>query len=269
MRQAFLVASWLAACAVAACREPQNDPVTDRIRLVAADASAADAGATMLREYGGYEAWARRHTVEYRYTLSLYGGEPTPSLVTRQVHHIGLGEPLRVELLDIDTATPQVVSLEGDAINVTQNGTLVDDASQIAFRRTYARTVRWDFMTPWNLLDPGARLESRGVRMPQPTGPVPAGPCDVVRLRFDRVTEGGGTDDWYDLYISRRSHLVEQIHSYRADANGYRLAVWSDTRAFDGLRIATRRATYASDASGAAGRLEAVAEYSDVRFDLP
>jgi len=269
VRQALLVASWLAACAVAACAAPQNDPVTDRIRLVAADASAADAVASMLREYGGYEAWVARHAVEYRYTLSLFAGDPTPRMVTRQVHHIGLGDAVRVELLDIDSDEPQVVSLDGDAINVTQNGAVVDDASEIAFRRTYARALRWDFMTPWNLLDPSARLESRGVRTPQPTGPVPVGPCDVVRLRFERVTEGGGTDDWYDFYISRRSHLVEQIHSYRADAHGYRLAVWSDTRAFDGLRVATRRATYASDASAAAGRLEAVAEYADVRFDLP
>jgi hypothetical protein len=269
VRQALLVASLLAACAGAACREPPGDAVTDRIRLVAADAPAADAVAAMLREYGGYEAWVTRHAVEYRYTLSVFAGEATPRLVTHQVHHLGLGETVRVELLDIDTDEPQVIRLEGDAINVTQNGAVVEDASQIAFRRTYARTVRWDFMMPWNLLDPGARLESRGVRTPQSTGPVPVGPCDVVRLRFDRVTEGGGTDDWYDLYISRRSHLVEQVHSYRADVNGYRLAVWSDTRAFEGLRVATRRATYASDAGGAAGRLEAVAEYSDVRFDLP
>jgi hypothetical protein len=76
------------------------------------------------------------------------------------------------------------------------------------------------------------------------------------------------SDDWQDLYISRRSHLIEQVHSYRAGPNDFRLSVWADHRVFDGIRVATRRSTYASDAAATVGRLEAVAEYSEVRFDV-
>ena len=77
----------------------------------------------------------------------------------------------------------------------------------------------------------------------------------------------GGTDDWYDFYISRLTRLVEQVHSYRAQENAYRVSLWSDHRTYDGLRVASRREVHASDENGAIGRLEAVAEYSEVRFD--
>jgi hypothetical protein len=98
---------------------------------------------------------------------------------------------------------------------------------------------------------------------------VPAGPCDVLRLRFQRPTDGGGTDDWHDIYISRLSRLIEQVHSYRAQPNDFRLSVWSDHQNFGGIRVATRRRTYASDAGGVVGKLEAVAEYDDIHFDAP
>jgi hypothetical protein len=241
----------------------------DRVRLVTDGQAASAAVAAMLQAYGGYEAWERLANVEYRYTLSFHGGHAGPLRVSRQVQRLGLEDAVQVYIEDLDTPSPQIARLDGGAFSLESGGVPVSDPSQIAFRQTYARIVRWSFLIPWNLLDPASRIESRGVRTPKPAGPVPAGPCDVLRLRFERRTDGGGTDDWHDLYISRLSHLIEQVHSYRAQDNDYRLSVWSDHRNFGGIRVATRRATYASDASGAVGRLEAVAEYVDVYFDAP
>ena len=223
----------------------------------------------MLQAYGGFPDWDRRQNVEYRYTLTFYGGQPAPLRVSRQLQRLGLGDEVQVYIEDLETPFPQVARLDGELFSLTEGGLPVGDLSQMEFRQTYARIVRWNFLTPWNLIDLVSRLESRGVRTPQPSGPVPPGPCDVVRLRFERTTDGGGTDDWHDIYISRLSRLIEQVHSYRAQHNDYRLSVWSDHRNFGGIRVATRRATYASDAGGAVGRLEAVAEYADVRFDAP
>jgi hypothetical protein len=260
---AVLLALGLAACGPGA----SDDPVGERLRRVTTDPAAARAVAAMLSAYGGWETWSARSTVDYRYTIRFYGGETTPQQVTRQAHHLSLRGGVQVSIEDLDGPDPRRVSIDGDAIRVTRGGRPVGDAAEIDFRRVFAHVVRWDFLTPWNVLDPGSRLTSRGVRTPTPAGPVPAGPCDVVRLRFDQEGEGGGTDDWYDLYISQRSHLIEQIHSYRAAPNDFRLAVWSGHLDFDGIRVATRRETYASDATAAPGRLEAVAELSDVRFD--
>jgi hypothetical protein len=151
-----------------------------------------------------------------------------------------------------------MVRIDGDRVAVGDGATgEVDDAE---FRLAYGLALRRDFRLPWSLVDEGTTIETRGVRTPAPAGPVPPGPCDVLRLRL--------SDDWQDLYISRRSRLIEQVHSYRAGPNDFRLSVWADHRAFDGIRVATRRSTYASDAAATVGRLEAVAEYSDVRFDV-
>jgi hypothetical protein len=59
------------------------------------------------------------------------------------------------------------------------------------------------------------------------------------------------------------------VHAYRAGDGSYRVTVWSDHRGYDRVRVPTRRATYASDVTGAIGPLEVVVEYADVRFDLP
>ncbi len=79
----------------------------------------------------------------------------------------------------------------------------------------------------------------------------------------------GPTLDWYDFYVSRVSHLVDRIHSYSAEDATYRVSIWSDHQKFGSLRVATRRETFSSEASGALGPLEVVAEYSAVRFDAP
>jgi hypothetical protein len=245
---------------------PDSEPVLERLRAVTGDAAAAQAVAAMLSAYGGYDVWSSKSTAEYRYVFSLYGGEATPKQVTRQQHRLSLRDGVQVTLEDLETP-PRRVVVDGESLAVTIDGRPVEEPEQAEFRRIYAHAVRWAFLTPWTVLEPGSRLTSRGVRTPAPSGPVPPGECDVVRLRFEVAGEGGGTDDWYDLYISRLSHLVEQIHSYRAAQDAYRLEVWGDHKDFGGIRIATRRTTYASDASGAPGRLEATAELSDVRFD--
>ncbi|HZM70194.1 MAG TPA: hypothetical protein VFB95_07485 [Candidatus Cryosericum sp.] len=253
----------------AACGPAPADPALDRVRLVTDGPEATSAVAAMLQAYGGTEAWDRMANVEYRYTLSFYGGQPAPVRLTHQLQRLGLGEEPQVYIEDIDGPERQIARLDGAAFSLMQDGAPVGDSSQIEFRETYARIVRWSFLMPWILLDPASRLESRGVRTPQTAGPVPAGPCDVVRLRFERPTDGGGTDDWHDIYISRLSRLIEQVHSYRAQPNDFRLSVWSDHQNFGGIRVATRRRTYASDAGGAIGKLEAVDEYDDIHFDAP
>lgn len=253
---------WLAACGGA---EPPT-PALDRLGLVAREPDARQAVAALLSAYGGWETWVAQGEVEYRYRFAFYGGDPQPRLVRWQRHWLSLGDDPAMTMEDLDGTTPVTVRLAGDKVTLERDGAPIDDPDKAEFNRVFGRQARFDALLPWNLLATGCRLEWRGVKTPDEAGAVPAGPCDVVRLRFEIVTPGGGTDDWHDVYISRRSHLVEQIHSYRAAENAYRLSVWSDHRAFDGLRVATHREAYASDASGARGRLDAVADYSDLRF---
>jgi len=267
------VAAAIAACAVAAagagCGAPAvPDPVFERIRTVTDDPDAVRAIAAMLSAYGGLDTWAARRNAEYRFSLALYAGGATPQRTTLQVHRLALGPDVHLEMEDLAPAPERVVRIDGDVVVVGGDGA-GDEAGDTEFTRAYGRAIRWDFRLPWCLLDPGTIVMTRGVRTPVAAGPVPPGPCDVLRLRLDTGSPGSGSDDWQDLYISRRSHLLELVHSYRAGPNDFRLSVLADHRDFDGIRIATRRETHASDAAAAVGRLEAVAEYTDVRFDVP
>lgn len=262
-----------AACAAAAllvvtgCGAPaEPDPIVARVQMATRDEAAQRAIAALLSSSGGYEVWQGMGEVEYRYRFAFYGGDPVPRLTRMQRHWLALEDEVHVQLQDLEGPMPLEVRLDFDKVALRRAGTALDDPEQEDFQRAFGRQVRWEFLTPWNLLQPGILLESRGTRTPPAAGKVPPGPCDVVRVRFERPMEGGGTDDWHDVYISARSHLVEEILSYRSASNQYRLSVWSDQKPFDGLRIATRRETYASDEDAAVGRLEAVAEYSDVRF---
>jgi len=230
------------------------------------DEAAQKAVSALLSSLGGYEVWQQMREVEYQYRFQFYGGDAAPRLTRSQRHWLSLDDEVHVKLEDLEGVQPLEVRLDGDQVALRRAGSAVNDPETAEFERAFGRQVRWEFLTPWNLLHPGILLESRGVRTPPAAGKVPTGPCDVVRVRFERPMEGGGTDDWHDVYISGRSHLVEEILSYRSASNQYRLSVWSDQKPFDGLRIATRRETYASDEAAEVGQLEAVAEYSDVRF---
>ena len=262
-----LSAASVAVAFLGGCDAPhEQDPIVARVHLATRDEGARKAVAALLSSSGGYEVWQGMREVEYEYRFRFYGGDPTPRLTRSQRHWLSLDDEVHVKLQDLDGPQPLEVRLDGDQVALSRAGAAVDDPDQADFERAFGRQVRWEFLTPWTLLQPGILLESRGVRTPPAVGKVPAGPCDVVRVRFERPMEGGSTDDWHDVYISGRSHLVEEILSYRSASNQYRLSVWSDQKPFDGLRVATRRETYASDEGAAVGRLEAVAEYSEVRF---
>ena len=249
------------------CEAPaEQDPIVARVQMATRDEAAQKAVAALLSSLGGYEVWQGMREVEYQYRFQFYGGDAAPRLTRSQRHWLSLDEDVHAKLEDLAGPQPLEVRLDGDQIALLRAGSPVDDPEQADFERAFVRQVRWEFLTPWTLLQPGIVLESRGVRTPPPAGKVPTGPCDVVRVKFERPMEGGNTDDWHDVYISGRSHLVEEILTYRSATNQYRLSVWSDQKPFDGLRIATRRETYASDEAAEVGRLEAVAEYSNVRF---
>ena len=270
-RAAALAAAPIVLFTVAACggAPAEPDAVFARIRSTADDAEAARAVAALLSAYGGADTWASMRGVTYRYHLTLFGADGAPRQTATQVHRLSLDPGLWLsmeETLPGDTA-PRVTTIDGEALRISRAGVALDPPDDADFRRALGVAVRWEFRLPWTVLDRDAIAASRGVRTPAAAGPVPPGPCDVVRLRFDAAAPGSSTDDWHDLYISRRSHLVEEVHTYRAAPNDYRLSVWSDHSDFGGLRVATKRRTYASDASGAVGALVAEAVYSDIRFD--
>jgi hypothetical protein len=253
---------------LAGCAEPEVDPIMERLRAIA-DPRGASAVAEMFEAYGGFPAWSRLRNVEYSYHLRIYGGSEEPQFSTRQLHRLGLGHDAQVYVEDLDAVPPQVVRFDAGEVAVTRDGEPVSDPESLEFPRAFSRIIRWSFRAPWMLIDRHSQLEGRAERTPEGNGPVPVGPCDVVRLTFDEPTPGGAIDDWHDFYISQRSRLVEQIHSYRAEDESYRLTIWSDHRTIDGVRVAARRETYSSDLYGEIGVLEAVAEYEDVRFNAP
>jgi hypothetical protein len=274
-RAAAILAAALAACGglLTGCgkEEPAPDAPAGLLREIA-DPRAAAVVTQMLEAYGGAPALARHRNVEYGYRLLYYGGQRAPRTVTRQIHRLGLSAEPRAYIEDLDGPARQIVRLSGGRLEVTRGGRPLPDAALAGAPGAFATLARWSFLNPWNLLEPGSRLRFRGVRTPPPAGAVPAGPCDVIRLTRERpggAGSGGPEGDWHDFYVSRLSHLIDRVHSHRLEDGSSRVVVWSDHRAFDGLRIALRRETFTADASGALGPLEVAAEYADVRFDLP
>lgn len=263
---AFLAAGLALLSTACAGRAEEKDPIVARVEMATRDEKAQRAMSALLSSCGGYEVWQGMREAEYRYRFQFFGGDPQPRLVRVQKHWLSLDDEVHVRMQDLEGADPVEVRLDLDKVALLRGGQPFDDPSQAEFQRAFGRQVRWELLTPWTFLQDGILLESRGVRTPPTAGKVPPGPCDVIRVRFERPMEGGGTDDWHDVYISGRSHLVEEIVSYRSSANQYRLSVWSDHRDFDGLRVATRRETYASDEAATVGPLQAVSEYSDIRF---
>ncbi len=257
----------LAGLMQAACGTQEPDPVS-RMLESNADPASAEIVAAALKVYGGYVEWSARRNVEYRYRLEFFGGQNVPQKESHQIHRLKLGGEAQAYIEDLDGPVFQTVRLDGDAVEVLRGGLPVTDPASLGFPKAYTRIARWTFLQPWALLDPDVRLEIRAERTPPSAGRVPAGPCDVVRLTFaDKETTG--PPDWWDFYFDRLNHLVDRVHSYRAEDGAYLVTLWSDHRRFDGLRVATRRETHASDVTGAIGAIELVVEYSDIRFDAP
>ena len=261
------IAAALATLAVGCAVEEPRDPVAERLEA-SADPQAAVIVRRMLQAYGRHAVWAGLGSVEYIQRLEFHGGREEPQIVTRQLHRLTLGPEERVYLEDLDGAEPQVIRLVNDVLQVTRAGVPVSDPERLAFPLAFSRIVRQTFRQPWSLLDPGTELVIRSPRTPPPAGLVPSDMCDVVRFTEDPPDKGEPAD-WQDFYIGRLSHLVDRIHAYRAEDGAYRVTVWSNHRRFGDVRVATRRATYASDVTGMVGPLEVVVEYSDIRFGVP
>ncbi len=255
--------------ALLGCGGADDDPVGERLAMIA-DPIASGVLAAAFENYGGYETWGRHRTVEYRYTLKLYAGKQEPIAVSRQIHRFALREE-KTYIEELDVPEPRIMRLDGEALEVDRGGLPVTNPEELEFPRALSRLVRWSFMNPWNLLATGTVLEARAVRTPAAEGSIPSDPCDVVRFRRTEDGTDGGTesDDWHDFYISRLSRLVDRVHSYRADDHSYRISIWSDYWTIGGVRVPTERRVYSSDEFGSLGQLEAVARYSDIRFDVP
>ena len=257
----------LGASVLTGCGEKPPDAARARLQGIA-DPQGGAVVAAMLEAYGPYEAWKTHRNVEYTYHLTIHGRQPDVQVESLQTHRLDLGPGGRSFAQDVGGEAPQIVRVAGDRLDVSRAGVPVTDPVQLEFPRAFIRIARWSFLLPWSLLDPQTDLEYRGERTPPTASRVPSDPCDVVRLTFD-PKDAARRNDWHDFYISRVNHLIDRIHSYRAEDKSYRVVLWSDHRTFGGVRVATRRETRATDVSGELGPLEAIVEYSDVRFDAP
>jgi hypothetical protein len=188
--------------------------------------------------------------------------------VARQVHRLDLGPGDRSFAQDLEGEAPQTVRVAGGRIDVVRAGLPLTDPAQLEFPRAFMRIARWSFLLPWNLIDGESSLEYRGERTPPAASRLPPDVCDVVRLTFP-AKDPVRKDDWHDIYVSRVNHLIDRIHSYRGEDRTYWVSLWSDHRTFGDVRVATHRTAHASDVTGMLGPLEAIIEYSDVRFDAP
>jgi hypothetical protein len=267
IRAAAAAALAAGALGAAGCGEPPLDPVGERLAEIA-DPRAAEVVARMLQAYGGWSVWRDHRSVEYVHRLEFYGGARTPERVLRQIHRFSIGHDIEAYLEDLDVTEPLVVRLAGDVLEVTRGGVQVIDPAALEFPRRFGVYARFVFQQPWSLLEDGSSLAIRAERTPPRAGRTTPDPCDVVRLTRRR-DDGAPPADWTDFYVSQVSRLVDRVHTYRAEDGTYRVTVWSDHRTTDGIRVPTRRTTYASDVTGAIGALEVVVEYTDVRFDVP
>ena len=257
----------LGASVLAGCGQKPPDAVRTRL-LGIADPQGGAVVAAMLVAYGHYEAWKRHRNVEFTYRLKIHGGQTDIQVEPMRLERLDLGPGGRSFAQDLEGEAPQIVRVDGDRLDVSRAGVPVTDPAQLEFPRAFIRIARWTFLLPWSLLDADSDLEYRGERTPPTASRVPSDACDVVRLTFG-PKDAARRNDWHDFYISRVNHLIDRIHSYRAEDTTYRVVLWSDHRTFGGVRGATRRETRTTDVTGELGPLEAVVEYSDVRFDAP
>jgi predicted DCC family thiol-disulfide oxidoreductase YuxK len=264
---ALLVPALCGALAISGCAESRPDPIVDRLQAIA-DPQSTQVVLVLFEAYGPYDAWSVHRNVEYTYRLQYYGGREEPQATARQIHRFDLGPGDRAFSQDLDGAYPQVVRVAGRAIDVVRDGVPITDPAQLEFPRAFMRVARWTFLLPWNLIDGESSLQYLGERTPPAAGRVPSDACDVVRLTFP-PKDLARKDDWHDIYVSRVNHLIDRIHSYRGEDRTYWVSIWSEHKTFDKVRVATRRTAHASDVTGMLGPLEAVIEYSDVRFDAP
>jgi len=264
---ALLLPTLLGIVAAWGCAESRPDPIVDRLDAIA-DPQAESVVLSMFEAYGTHRVWSAHRNVEYAYRLQYYGGRKEPQAASRQVHRLDLGPGDRSFAQDLEGPAPQIVRVAGARIDVARGGVPVTDPALLEFPRAFMRIARWSFLLPWNLLDAESQLQYRGERTPPTASRVPSDPCDVVRLTFNDK-EGTRKDDWNDIYVSRVNHLIDRIHSYRGEDRSYWVSLFTDHKTFGDVRVATRRTTYASDVTGLLGPLEAVIEYSEVRFDAP
>lgn len=222
---------------------------------------AADVVRRAIAWSGGWEQWESKETVRYTKRITNFGaGEPS---ATTQIHAYRL-HPHPAARIDEATEEGRVA-----LINDMEGGWRVvdgrvDDAPEARMRaRNPTFGSHYIFSMPWKLTDRGAELEYVG-----PTELADGTSAEGVRVRYaPGVGDAGGQHVW-TFFFDADGKLVANLRAYGAGPDGYGYTEYDGHREIDGIRMATKRIAYRSNAQAERVERTTEYEYEDVEFGV-
>jgi len=218
-----------------------------------------------IEQAGGWEAWASKKNVQIR--VSVRELKPDGAIASTRVetHRYRLQPELGVRIESDQAAGVLWVNNSRFASKVAN---AAEDFSPAAGLEARNRTFRaeYDFGMPFKLADRGTHLESLG------KGPFgPEQQAERVRVTYDPgVGDAGGQHTWTYFFDARTGAWLGTHVDYGSSRGSGRFEVTelSESRSFDGLRLATRRVCLPADANGKTGPAFSETVYEDVQFNV-
>lgn len=226
-----------------------------------------DAAGTAVRraiQYaGGWDAWDRRTTVEFRKTTIRYRPDGSVEHQLVQLHRYILRPSFRGRIEWEE---------DGKKITLVNNGThawkVVDGrealpSEEVLAARDATFASHYVFCMPFKLTDPGAHLEYAG-KEELPGGVL----AEKVRVTYDKgAGDAGGLHTWTYYFDTKTGRLCANHLNYGPDK--YDFTEYLDEKSIDGLRLSTRRLGFDADARGKSAPKISETRYEDIRFNVP
>jgi len=218
-----------------------------------------------IAQAGGWDAWASKKNVQLRVSARELKPDGTIASTRVETHRYRLQPELGV----------RIESDQAGGILWVNNGRFAskvagaaEDFSPAAGLEARDRTFRaeYDFGMPFKLADRGTHLESLGKG---PCGPEQQ--AERVRVTYDPgVGDAGGQHTWTYFFDARTGAWLGTHVDYGSSRGSGRFEVTelSESRSFDGLRLATRRVCLPADANGKTGPAFSETVYEDVQFNV-
>lgn len=212
---------------------------------------------------GGARAWASKKSVEFRKTITRF--HPDGSVERRRVemHRYRLQPTLGARVEREEDGKKILMMNDGRQAWKFVDGQPVTTQEDINSARGTTFGSHYVFGMPFKLLDPGVHLSPAGREKLSDGTEV-----EKIRATYDKgAGDAGGFHTWTYYFDVKTGRLGANNLNY--ESGKWDFTEYYDDRAFSGVRVATRRWGYNSDARGKTGPMTSEIIYEDVRFDVP
>ncbi len=211
---------------------------------------------------GGWAAWSRVHTVQFRKTIVRFAPDGSVTGTVVQIHRYEMDPEVRMRIESEDKGSKVVLINNGEQAWKIVDGKIATTEADVNSARNSTFGSHYVFGMPFKLLDPGASLADAGTKTLD-DGTV----VRQVRVTYAKgVGDAGGFHTWTYLIEPKTGRLAANLLLYAAGR--YDWTEYHDEKMIGALTLSTLRRGFNADANGKVGPKQSEITYDQIQTNV-